>query len=149
MQRADRLVIVVGFDGSEPSYRALDAASLLILGRTGSLEVVYVAHAPVGAEMSAATEVEALKAFQDIELELGGKVRARLDGVEPRWHFQRRNGIVARELIAVADQTSREYGGDAAVVLVVGSAMHTYHHVVGSVPVALVRHARYPVVVVP
>ena len=26
----------------------------------------------------------------------------------------------------------------------VGRATHTYHHVVGSVPVALVRHAKYP-----
>jgi hypothetical protein len=27
--------------------------------------------------------------------------------------------------------------------------MHTYHRVVGSVPVSLVRHAKYPVLVVP
>jgi hypothetical protein len=35
------------------------------------------------------------------------------------------------------------------MVIVVGSAVHTYHHVLGSVPVALVRHSRYAVVVVP
>jgi nucleotide-binding universal stress UspA family protein len=148
-RRAERLVVVVGVDGSESSYRALDAAALLISGRTGSLEVVYVAHSPAGADMAAEAQVEAQRSLDQIELELKQAVRSRLEGVEQRWHFQRLDGAVAHELLAAAERASGDYGGGASVVLVVGSAMHSYHHVVGSVPVALVRHAKYPVVVVP
>src|ERR1700716_3619640 len=37
------VVLVVGFDGSEPARRALDAAAGLLRDREGMLEVVYVA----------------------------------------------------------------------------------------------------------
>jgi nucleotide-binding universal stress UspA family protein len=92
---------------------------------------------------------ESLKAFDSVELEFADAVRDRLADIESRWRFQRRDGAIAHKLTAVADELSRDYGDDAQVVIVVGSAMHSLHHVVGSVPVALVRHAKYPVVVVP
>ena len=38
------LYLVVGFDGSPPAIRALDAAVGLMRGRTGDIDVVYVAH---------------------------------------------------------------------------------------------------------
>jgi nucleotide-binding universal stress UspA family protein len=149
VRRAERLVVVVGFDGSESAYRALDASALLISGRVGTVEVVFVAHMAPGAEMSASALTESLKAFDSAELEFTDAVRDRLADIEYRWRFQRRDGLIAHELIAVADELRRDYGDDTQVVIVVGSAMHTLHHVVGSVPVALVRHAKYPVVVVP
>ena len=37
---------------------------------------------------------------------------------------------------------------DATVVIVVGRSEHGYHHVLGSVPQALERHAHYPVIVI-
>jgi nucleotide-binding universal stress UspA family protein len=146
--RAARLV-VVGFDGSQSAYRALDASAVLISGRLGSVEVVFVAHIAAGAEMSADALAESLKAFDGAELAFAAAVRERLGDLEYRWRFQRRDGPIAHELIAVADELSGDYGDDAQVVIVVGSALHTLHHVVGSVPVALVRHAKYPIVVVP
>ena len=149
IHRAERLVVVVGFDASESAYRALDASALLISGRVGTIEVVYVAHMAPGAELSANALTESLKAFDGAEMTLTETVRDRLGDGERRWRFRRRDGLIVHELIAVADELSGEYGDDAAVVIVVGSAMHTLHHVVGSVPVALVRHAKYPVVVVP
>ncbi|MCU1491126.1 MAG: universal stress protein UspA [Acidimicrobiaceae bacterium] len=149
MRRAERLVVVVGFDGSESAYRALDASALLISGRIGTVEIVFVAHMVPGAEMSASALTESLKGFDSAEVELADAVRDRLADIEDRWRFQRRNGPVVHELLAVAEEQSRDYGDGAQVVIVVGSAMGTLHHVVGSVPVALVRHAKYPVVVVP
>jgi nucleotide-binding universal stress UspA family protein len=149
IHRAERLIVVVGFDGSESAYRALDASALLISGRVGTVEVVYVAHMAPGAEMSASALTESLRAFDSVEVEFADVVRDRLADIESRWRFQRRDGPIAHELTAVADALSRDYGDDAQVVIVVGSAMHSLHHVVGSVPVALVRHAKYPVVVVP
>lgn len=147
--RAERLVVVVGFDGSASSYRALDAATLLIADRVGSMEIAYVAHPPVGAELSSQALAESLQGLDAIERELAEAIAARLTDVERRWHFQRRDGLVARELLSLADKASRDYGEGTSVIVVVGSALHALHHVIGSVPVALVRHAKYPVVVVP
>ena len=58
--RSEHLVAVVGFDGSEPSFRALDAATLLIAGRVGTLEIVWVAHPAAGTEMSGSALGESL-----------------------------------------------------------------------------------------
>jgi nucleotide-binding universal stress UspA family protein len=144
-----RLVAVVGFDGSQSAYRALDAATQLISGRPGTIVVVYVAHLSAAAELSPDAVVESLKGFDALQQEFTEAVCTRLEGVEPRWSLQRRDGSIAHELVAAADQVGRDHDDDASVVIVVGSAMHTFHHVVGSVPVALVRHAKYPIVVVP
>jgi hypothetical protein len=38
------LRLIVGYDGSPPATRALDAAVRLAQCRTGRIEVVYVAH---------------------------------------------------------------------------------------------------------
>ena len=35
---------VVGYDGSPPASRALDTGTRLLEGRTGRIDVVYVAH---------------------------------------------------------------------------------------------------------
>ena len=66
-----------------------------------------------------------------------------------RWHFQRRDGAIADNLIAVADDLRYSRGPDAEVFLVVGRSEHGYHHVLGSVPAALERHVHYPVIVIP
>ena len=145
----DQLIVVVGFDGSASAYRALDAATQLISGRPGSIVVVYVAHLSPGAELSPDAVIESLKGFDALQQEFTEAIRRRLEGVEPRWSLQRRDGAIAHELVAAADLVGDDRGNNASVVIVVGSAMHTYHHVVGSVPVALVRHAKYPIVVVP
>ena len=147
--RPNHLLVVVGFDGSRPAYRALDAATQLIRGRAGNIEVVFVAHMPPAAEMTAGAHSETLKGFNEAEHEYAEAVGARLEGVDQRWRFHRRDGVISRELVAVADQLGHDYGDDVTVIIVVGRPTHSYHHVVGSVPVALVRHANYPVVVVP
>src|ERR1700737_929532 len=50
------VVLVVGFDGSEPARRALDAAAEMLRGREGVLEVVYVAQDPAGSASSTPAE---------------------------------------------------------------------------------------------
>jgi nucleotide-binding universal stress UspA family protein len=148
---------VVGFDGSASSLRALDAATRLLNDRPGGMEIVYVAHhsaviaaADLGGEASA----EVLQSFDDLAVKLSEEVRAHLQaanlsGAAEHWHFQRRDGAIAGNLIAVADELRRQHGPDAAVTLVVGRAEHGYHHVLGSVPSALERHDHYPVLVIP
>ena len=139
---------MVGYDGSPPARRALDGAVNLLQGRTGRIEVVYVAHMPSMAALSAAAVTELETGFDDIEQELRTMVGEQLRGREERWGFERRQGLVAEELLAVAKDTGAAHPG-ATAVIVVGSSSHVSHRIVGSVAVGLARHSPVPLVVVP
>jgi nucleotide-binding universal stress UspA family protein len=145
---ADRLVVVVGFDGSDSSIRALEAASNLVAGRVASIEIVFVAHQNSVALLSPYGAATIRNILDEEEVEMREMVRTIL-GDEQRWHFNRSDGDIADQLMAIAERSSEDYGPSAMVVVVVGRAGHAYHHVVGSVPVALVRHERFPVLVIP
>jgi nucleotide-binding universal stress UspA family protein len=147
---------VVGFDGSASSLRALDTAARLLNDRPGGMEVVYVAHLPAvaAAGLVGMPSADALQSFDDNTRELSDEVREHLQAshlraAAQRWHFQRRDGAIADNLIAVADELRYGHGPDAEVFLVVGRSEHGYHHVLGSVPAALERHVHYPVIVIP
>ena len=66
------LRLVTGYDDSPPAGRALDAATAMLRGRSGSIEVVYVAHVPSVDMMSA----DALTRVEDDFDEIGKKLRA-------------------------------------------------------------------------
>ncbi len=147
---------VVGFDGSASSLRALDMAARLLNDRPGGMEIVYVAHVPAvaAAGLVGAASADLLQSFDDNTRELSEQARDRLQAshlraAAQRWHFQRRDGAIADNLIAVADDLRNTRGPDAEVFLVVGRSEHGYHHVLGSVPAALERHVHYPVLVIP
>jgi nucleotide-binding universal stress UspA family protein len=141
------LVAVVGFDGSDPSKRALQAATRLLVGRKGRIEVVWVAHLSSAESLSSDAVVEVERGFNDIERDLSQATRTLMGG-EQRWSFGRRDGMVAHELLEVATPYVERHDG-SQVVLVVGASSHRYHQVMGSVPTSLVRHAKVPVLVVP
>jgi nucleotide-binding universal stress UspA family protein len=143
------VIPVVGFDGSASALRALDAAARMVRDRVGSLEVVYVAHVPVTANLSAQAAGEMENGFEDATGQLGNEVRDRMAGSEQRWHFQRRDGAVAGELLEVAGDLRRRNGPDASVVIVIGRSAHRYHHVVGSVSHSLERQNRFPILIIP
>jgi nucleotide-binding universal stress UspA family protein len=153
----DQLVYaVVGFDDSASSLRALDAAARLLNDRPGGMEIVYVAHLPAmaSAGLVGAASADVIQSFDDATRDLSDKARDHLKnmhlrGAAQRWHFQRRNGPIAGNLTAVADELRRQHGPDATVMLVVGRSEHGYHHVLGSVPDALERHVHYPVLIIP
>ncbi len=145
---AGNLYLVVGYDGSPPAIRALDAAVRLLYGRTGSIEVVYVAHLPSIDMMSAGAIAEMEVNFDDIARELRTAASEQLRGSEERWRFERHQGLIPDELIAAAEGIRDAHPGDA-VVIVVGSSSHAMHRVVGSVAVSLARRSPVPLVVVP
>ncbi len=142
------LHLVVGYDGSPPASRALDAAVNLLQGRTGRIELVYVAHLTSMAALSPDAVAELETDFDDIERELRTMAAERLRGSEQSWGFERRQGLIAEELIAAANDL-RAANSDATVVIVVGSSSHLTHRVVGSAAVSLARHSPVPLVVVP
>jgi hypothetical protein len=126
--RTTLLITVVGFDGNSPAMRALDGAVDQLRGREGSIEIVHVA------------------ASSSDTPELSEKARDHLLALEPRWHFQHRDGRnVAEGLVAIADEFRQRYGPEANIFIIVGSSAQHRHRVATS----LVRGHRYPVLVVP
>lgn len=140
--------LVVGYDGSPPARRALDGAVNLLRGRAGSIEVVYVAHVPSMAALSAGAVGEIETGFDDVERELRTLVGEQLRGREERWGFERREGPIVEELLAAAVDTGAAHP-DATVVIVVGSSSQVAHRIVGAVAVGLARHSPVPLVIVP
>jgi nucleotide-binding universal stress UspA family protein len=142
------LYLVVGYDGSPPASRALDAAVNLLHGRAGRLEVVYVAHLPA-VDMLSADAVGQMEAdFDEIARDLHTAAGEQLRDREERWEFARREGQIADELMACAAGIRDAHPGDTAVI-VVGSSSQAMHRIVGSVAVTLARRSPVPIVVVP
>ena len=148
MPPATDLRLVVGYDGSPPASRALDAAVNLLRGRTGRIEVVYVAHMPSIAAMSPGAVAEIEADFDDVAQELRTLADEQLRGREVDWAFERRQGLIAEELIAAASDIGAAHP-QATLVIVVGSSSQVMLRVVGSVAVSLARHSPVPLVVVP
>ncbi len=143
------LHLVVGYDGSPPSSRALDAAVRLLQGRTGKIEVVYVAHLSSVVMLSADAIAQMESDFGEIEAELRAQAAEQLSGQTEAWGFQRRQGMIAEELILTATALEEADPAGTVVVVVVGSSSHATHRVIGSVAVSLARHSPVPVVIVP
>lgn len=140
--------LVVGYDGSPPASRALDAAVRLLEGRTGRIEVLYVAHLSSVAMLSPGAIAELESDFDEIEQELRASADEQLRSSGAAWEFARRQGIIPDELVAAATALRDAHAGET-VAIVVGSSSHAAHRVVGSVAVSLARHSPVPLVIVP
>ena len=145
--------LIVGYDGSPPATRALDAAARLLQDRPGRIHVVYVAHLSSLAMLSPGAIAEIESDFSEIEAQLRAAAEQQLRGHATAWEFHRRQGIVPDELIATATALTAADPGDpgpaATVAIVVGSSSHATHRVVGSVAVSLARHSPVPLIIVP
>ena len=138
----------MAYDGSPPATRALDGAVRLLEGRTGRIDVVYVAHLPSMAAFSPGAVAELEADFDEIEQQLRTMAGEQLREHVADWDFERRQGLIAEEILAAAkDQVAAHPGSTVAIV--VGSSSQAAHRVVGSVAVGLARHSPVPLVVVP
>jgi nucleotide-binding universal stress UspA family protein len=142
------LYLVVGYDSSLPAIRALDAAVRLLSGRSGSIEVVYVAHLPSIDALSPGAVAETEASFDDVAREVHTAASEQLRDREERWRFEWRQGLIPDELIAAAADIRDTHPGDN-VMIVVGSSSHAMHRVVGSAAVSLARRSPVPLAVVP
>jgi nucleotide-binding universal stress UspA family protein len=140
--------LVVGYDGSPPSNRALDAAVRLLQGRSGRIVVVYVAHLSSLIMLSAGAIAEMEKDFDEVEQDLRAQAAGQLRASGAAWEFERRQGIIADELIAAATVIRDAHPGET-VAIIVGSSSHATHRVVGSVAIGLARHSPVPLIIVP
>ena len=148
-QPSGNLSIVVGFDGSAPAVRALDAAIRLLHGRDGRIDVVYVAHLPAIDSLSPDAIAEMEVSFNEIERDLRVQAGEQLAGREERWQFERRQGLITDELLKAAERINGAASPGDSVVIVVGSSSQAVHRMSGSVPVNLARRAHVPIVIVP
>ncbi len=142
------LHLVVGYDGSPPASRALDAAVRLLQGRVGIIDVVYVAHLSSLTMLSPDAIAEVEKDFDEVEQDLRAQAAEQLRGHDAAWEFERRQGTITDQLVAAAIAV-REAHPDNTVAIVVGSSSHASHRVVGSVAVGLARHSPVPLMIVP
>jgi len=142
-------VLVVGYDGTEPAERALRSAADLLRDRLGRIEVVFVAHVPSAANFSAQGIVAIRDGLDSEERLLATRVDEALSPTGVKWHFQRRNGEIAPELLAAGEEQLDAEGPSTHVVLVVGGSAHKIDRYLNSTPVRVIRQDRFEVVVVP
>ena len=142
------LYLIVGYDGSPPATRALDAAVALLHGRGGEIDLVYVAHLSSAEMLSAEAMAEMEMTFDEVSRDLHAQAGQQLCGREERWRFARGQGAIADVLLATAKQVRDARPGDT-VAIVVGSSSQAMHRLVGSVAVTLGRRSPVPILIVP
>jgi nucleotide-binding universal stress UspA family protein len=143
------LQVIVGFDGSAPAVRALDTAARLLSGRPpGRITVTWVAHLSSAVELSAEAAAIVESDFDQVAAEIRAAAAKQLGDSGVTWDFQWRQGLIAQELIEVAEAVQAERPDDVVIILV-GSSSSAMHRVVGSVAVTLAHHSPVPVTVVP
>ena len=143
------VVLVVGFDGTEPALRALRSAADVLRQRPGRLDVVFVAHVP-GTVALAAQAISAVREGLDTEeRDLAKKADEILGDTDVKWRFQRRNGEIAAELLAAGKEELDSEGPSTKVVLVVGGSAHKIDRYLNSTPAKVIRQDRFEVFVVP
>jgi nucleotide-binding universal stress UspA family protein len=142
------LRLVVGYDGSPPASRALDAAVRLLQGRVGNVHVVYVAHLSSLVMLSPGAVAEMENDFDEIAQELRAQAAEQLRDHDTAWEFERRQGIIVEQLTEAATALHQAHPDDTVAILV-GSSSHATHRIVGSVAVGLARHSPVPLMIVP
>jgi nucleotide-binding universal stress UspA family protein len=134
--------VIVGYDGSCSSRNALAYAAGFARRLGRPLLVVYVAPFGVYCEPMTGQVVYPVRERAEVEPWLLGELDQACDWQGLDVSIMTRRGNAARELAAAADSISAD-------ALIVGAPGHWLHHVAGSIPGWLARHARCPVIVVP
>ncbi len=134
--------VIAGYDGSTSARNALAYAAGMSRRLGRPLLVVYVTSPGVYCEPLTGQVVGLPRDADTLERWLLSELDQVTDPGELEVHVRTRRGSPARELAAVAS----EFSADA---LVIGAPRRFWHHVAGSVPGWLARHASCPVIVVP
>ena len=134
--------VVAGYNGSSSARNALAYAAGMARRLDRPLLMVYVTSPGVYCEPLTGQVVGLLRDTDALERWLLSELDQAADSSELEVHVRTRRGSPARELASIA----AEFSADA---LVIGAPRHFWHHVAGSVPGWLARHASCPVIVVP
>jgi len=134
--------VIAGYDGSSSARNALAYAAGLARRLGRPLLIVYVTSPGVYCEPLTGQVVGLSRDNDALERWLLTELDQVADPSELEVHVRTRRGSPARELGAMA----AEFSADAVVI---GAPRHFWHHVAGSVPGWLARHASCPIIVVP
>jgi|HubBroStandDraft_6_1064221.scaffolds.fasta_scaffold1158258_1 nucleotide-binding universal stress UspA family protein len=143
--RTHRLVLVVGFDGTEAAKRALERAAEMLVDLRGRMEVVYVSHVPEMMGLSG----QAMRGLVNEESALVDRIKEVLRGTEVTWSFQLRNGETVRELLSASAEQLESEGPNTRLILVLGGSARKITRYLDSTPVKAIRRDRFEVLVVP
>jgi nucleotide-binding universal stress UspA family protein len=134
--------VIAGYDGSGSARNALAYAAGLARRLDRPLLIVYVTSPGVYCEPLTGQVVGLPRDSDALERWLLSELDLVADSGELEVHVRTRRGSPARELGAMAS----EFSADA---LVIGAPRRFWHHIAGSVPGWLARHACCPVIVIP
>jgi nucleotide-binding universal stress UspA family protein len=134
--------VCAGYNGSVSARNALAYAAGMARRLGRPLLIVYVSSPGVYCEPLTGQVVGLLRDADSLERWLLTELDQSADAGGLEVHVRTRRGTPARELASIA----AEFSADA---LVIGAPRHFWHHLIGSVPAWLARHARCPVIVVP
>lgn len=143
-QASEPRPIVVGFDGCQASRRALAYAADMARNAGQPLLVAYVTSMNIGLDMGF-SGANASGPFADsagLLAWLRTELADCIDLSTVRAEITERAGDAAHQLAELAAEQH-------ANAVVVGAPEHKAHHLAGSVPCWLARHAKCPVVIVP
>lgn len=143
------LVVVVGFDGTQPSRRALLSAANLLQDHPGRLEAVFVAHVPNMMALAPQGIAAVEEGLHREERDLAKMADEILRNADVKWRFQRRNGEIAAELLATGHEELESEGPSTRVVVVVGGSAHKIDRYLNSTPAKVIRQDRFEVIVIP
>ena len=133
--------IVVGVDGSEPSYRAFAMAVGLAVREQGCVHACFVAHLPGAAAVGGFFAPVPLVGDAESDERLAGFVTEELGRAHVGGDFTCRSGEVAAELEQLATSCKAD-------LIVIGRSAHPALHL-GGVPRQLLARGRFPILVVP
>jgi nucleotide-binding universal stress UspA family protein len=134
--------VIAGYNGSSSARNALAYAAGMARRLNRPLLIVYVTSPGVYCEPMTGQVVGLLRDADSLERWLLAELDLTADAGGLEVHVRTRRGSPARELATIA----AEFSADA---LVIGAPTRFWHHLVGSVPSWLARHASCPVIVVP
>lgn len=134
--------VVVGYDGSPSSRNALAYAAGLARRISRPLLIVYVVPYGVYCEPMSGQVICAARERGELETWLLAEFDQLCDRDGLEISVMARRGNAAKELAATVCSSNAD-------ALVVGAPGRRLHHLVGSIPGWLARHARCPVIVVP
>ncbi len=139
--------LVVGFDNSEPSRRALGWAVRQLATPPATLHVVYSDHVVIDSDLSGFGHAE-MEENRDAQAATVAAAAAEImTAAGQPYTFERRQEPAADAIVSGASAQADALGG--APVIVVGRSGHTAHQILGSVPVRLLHHSPYPVLAIP
>jgi nucleotide-binding universal stress UspA family protein len=98
--------------------------------------------------LSPGAVAEVNKDFDEVEQEPRAQAARQLCASGAAWKFERRQGIIADELIAAGAAIGEARSGET-VAIIVGSSSRAAHRVVGSVAIGLARYSQVPLIIVP